>query len=582
LPLNPHNQKDLTKLMDARRWSTARMEPFRRKNYVGIRELVGYNYSEDGTGDRVPVNLLELAINIYMRQLSAGTPTPSITSPRRELMPIAADFELAMMQATNDYPIKDTIQECVLNALFTVGIVKCGEDRDGFFCIPVNLDDWVVDMSARRWEDRVFCGNKYRRFAEEVEQDKSLVKDARQHVIMAGDSSNTNETTGDEDSVASLSGVDNALSETGEPRKRVTLWDLYLVQERKVITVSEDWSTGPLKVVDWDMWEEGPFFQLGYGKVPNNIIPLAPRTIMMDLHLLINALFRKMGRQAERQKTTTGYRGQAADDAKRIVDASDGEAILMDNPEGVRQFVNPGVDPTTLAFSIQIKDLFTYLNGNLDALGGLSPQSGTLGQDELLRSAANQRIADMQERTVDFASKILNAMAYKEWHDPATDREVFKRIPGTDQGIVVNFDAKRRKGAEFSDFTVKAIPQSLTHTTPATKLQAIGNVFDRFIAPYIPMYEQNGLTIDFMGLIDVIARLGNLPELDGLVKQSVTPIMPEGEDTKAKKSPVTKRSYERINRPGATQGSKDAVAVKALMGVKSQASEMAQIGRSNG
>ncbi len=42
--------------------SRRRLQPYREKRVVAVREFVGRNYSDTGSRDRVPVNMLELFI----------------------------------------------------------------------------------------------------------------------------------------------------------------------------------------------------------------------------------------------------------------------------------------------------------------------------------------------------------------------------------------------------------------------------------------------------------------------------------------------------------------------------------------
>src|SRR5207253_10472217 len=57
----------------------------------------------------------------------------------------------------------------------------------------------------------------------------------------------------------------------------------------------------------------------------------------------------------------------------------------------------------------QLKQLFSSQAGNLDIMGGLSPQSKTAHQDAMLNQNSSQSIADMQDATVDRKSTRLNS-----------------------------------------------------------------------------------------------------------------------------------------------------------------------------
>ena len=98
----------------------------------------------------------------------------------------------------------------------------------------------------------------------------------------------------------------------------------------------------------------------------------------------------------------------------------------------------------------------------------------------------------------------------------------------------------------------------------------------------MPFIQQQGGEIDFKALVQLIADLGNTPELTDVIRFrdpfDVVPPSGSPEPTVAKPA-STKRTYERVNRPGATRSGKDDVMSRVLMGVGVQGSEMATMGR---
>ena len=81
-----------------------------------------------------------------------------------------------------------------------------------------------------------------------------------------------------------------------------------------------------------------------------------------------------------------------------------------------------------------------------------------------------------------------------------------------------------------------------------------------------------------------IGENSNLPDLPGFIRfqdmaeESSRPISgnprPEYISTK---SPVSHRTYERVNRPGATRHGRDAALMQTLLGGKAQGAEMAAL-----
>ncbi len=105
---NPNDEKTFHRLREAKDWSRQKLEPFRNKRMDSLRQYVGFNYSQDGAPDKVPINLLELATNIYVRQLAADRPRVLITTKEKNLKRQAIAFEKAMEELMDEIHITDT------------------------------------------------------------------------------------------------------------------------------------------------------------------------------------------------------------------------------------------------------------------------------------------------------------------------------------------------------------------------------------------------------------------------------------------------------------------------------------------
>jgi len=122
----------------------------------------------------------------------------------------------------------------------------------------------------------------------------------------------------------------------------------------------------------------------------------------------------------------------------------------------------------------------------------------------------------------------------------------------------------------------------MQHQTPESKVQGLRTVFAEIIQPMIPLMAEQGITLDIEGFLRKLAKLTNLTELNDIVIYS----SPNHEENPVGTSnqvggmaPVTNRTYTRVNRPGATNQGKSKVLQQALLGQKSQASEVAALGR---
>ena len=580
----------LKRLRTAIEYSRRRLQPFREQRYETLRQYVGYHYSDDGAADRVPVNMLELAINIYTQQMAARSPKALVHTQFKPLKPLAANFELALNQLLSEIRFGDTIRLAVIDALVGVGIIKTGLERkasveiDGFlhdvgqpFADVISLDNWVHDTTATKLEKCQFMGDRYRLPLEMVKQSPAFSNTDNLKATIKTSYNEQGDTKAE-----SLSGGTQV--DPDEYADHVELWDIWLPAENLLITIPAEGEGKPLRVIEWDGPENGPYHMLSFSPVPGNIMPLAPSALWMDLHDLANRMFRKLGRQAERQKTVLGIQSGAEDDGDRIIKTNDGEALRMDNPDRAREYRFGGIDQPSLAFLLQVKDLFAYLGGNLDSLGGLSPMADTLGQDQLLAQNASKRVADMQDRVIEFTKDVIKSLGFYLWNDPLIELPLTKRVPGFDSlSVPVTFGPDAKEG-DFLDYNISIETYSMQHRSPQMKLQALTQVFGQFIVPFAPMLAEQGIGIKFESLLKTISKYANVEELNDILE--FTQLSPEFDRQMVGNPPqkmgTTKHISERVNRPGATRHGKDAALSQLLMGGDVQPAEKAAIGRPTG
>lgn len=581
--MSKSNEDLYLRMRDAVDWSIRNMETIRANRLKAIKEYVGYHYSDNGSSKRVPVNLIELAVTIYIRLLAARAPHCLVTTQLAMLRPFAANLELFINQIPDEIGLSTTMRRAVLDAIFGLGIVKVGVASEGKMAegVPysepfvdiVQLDDYFVDMSARSWKEIDFEGNSY----------WMSINEAREVF-------NNPELQADEDSGSSDSNAEAAhtisVDETATVvYDRIRLRDVYMHKTGRIITYSVT-SGQVLRDEPWDGPEGSPYVKLFFEEVPGNLMPLAPVTVWQDLHDLGNALFRKLGREADSKKTVYAFRGGNDDDVDRFKRAKDGEGIRFDGAQPEALTVG-GVDQTTLAFFLQVRDTYNIMAGNLDSLGGLSPQAGTATQDKLLNEAASSRIRSMAEATTDFAKEIFKRLAWYLWTDPVRSSRALKMADeGLGLGVAVEWTPEARDG-DFLDYNFDIDVFSMQDDTPNFRVERFATIFERFIMPLSQHMEMQGAQLNIKEIIEFLAKNTNTPELlnfvsfpEPYVTQMRQPIGNQSPDYVSSKPSYTKRVYERVNRPGASRAGKDYALSQLLMGGKPQQDEAATIGRS--
>ena len=155
-------KSQLKRLRAAMDHGRKKLKSFRNHRFEAIKQYVGSHYSDEGAEDKVPVNLLEMAVNIYMRQLAAQAPKALVTTRHKTLKAPASTLTLAIDHLADEIDLGRTLRRAVLHSLFGLGIVKVGisatgeVEIEGFlhdvgqpFADAIGLDDWVHDMSSR-------------------------------------------------------------------------------------------------------------------------------------------------------------------------------------------------------------------------------------------------------------------------------------------------------------------------------------------------------------------------------------------------------------------------------------------------
>lgn len=509
---------DFGRLQAAVDWSLRQLEKPRAARLEAIREYVGAHYAEGGAERAVPTNFIELAATIYCRQLAARAPRCTVTARTRSLRPFAAAFEAVLNQLPDEIGLADTLRRAVLEALFSVAVVKVGVapgagEGDEPFCDLVPLDRWFCDMSAQTRGQIQFEGDTYRLPLREA-------RELYRAPWLEADPHATRDPEGREtaDSVSVGSAAD-------ELEDRVELRDVYVHATGRLVTYAVT-QRRVLRDVPFDGPEGSPYVLLGFSDVPGNLLPLPPAALWRDLHDLANSLFRRLARQAEARKTVAAFAGGNDDDVANLQRARDGEGLRYNGPKPELLSLG-GVDQPTLAFYLQLRDLFGYFAGNLDSIGGLSPQADTATQERLLAAAGSARMAAMADRVSEFCRAIFRRLAWYLWTDPLRHRRYEKPVKGTSLVVEGEWTPETRDG-DFLDYGFSIDVHSMAENSPEARVRRLAQAFQRFILPLMPAIEAQGGTVDPRRLVEFVGENIGLPELSSLIEFGEPGAAPEG------------------------------------------------------
>jgi len=524
---DPNSPLDRQKLFGTIDQDNGKMSSFRDTRKKFYNQIKGSHYGDEGARKKVPVNLLELAVSIYVRKLAPVTPRCLSVAEQIDLIPVAANMQEAVNTIASEINLGKTLRAVVMDSIMSpFGVVKMGvtdshevemngilHDANQPYVDAVHLDELVLDTNAKEFEQLDYIGDYYEVPLEYVQENKMFRKRARELArpsqLYTADRRDTRRTA-----------MNSITGSPSEPVKdKCKLIDVFLPYERVICTfLADNSSAPPLSVEDWDGPEPGPYKFLYFNKMPGTVMPLAPAMAWFDLHELANLLFSKLADQADRQKTI-GVADGSNDDGDRVVDAQDGEVIRLQGGRGVQEVVLGGVHEGNLAFASSVKDLFAYFSGNIDLLGGLANQTSGFGHDKMLTEQASERLKDMQAQTAEFLGDIFRDLAWYNWHDPVSYIPIKKRIHGTDIDVETAWTPDSKLG-DFLQYKFKIEPHGLIPKSPEERLSRLMTLMSQLVMPFGEQLAMQGMEIDLERLFQIASSYADIPELTDIVRPS--------------------------------------------------------------
>jgi hypothetical protein len=562
----------------------------REERVVAVKTCAGVHCSEEGSEVAMPLNLLSMYRTIVGRKLVANNPRALLTTDVREAKPVVAAMENWVNKQIQNINLVETLQRAVDDSLFCLGVVKVSLADPGMaanlgwairagepFAETIDLDDFVFDVHARRFDQCAFIGHRYR-----IPLKVAIKLYGKSRDLQATDDSLYNM---DGDERISIIGK-TTLAGYEELEPMIDLWEFYLPRHKLIITLRDDDMGGvglnrgkALEIKPWLGPKKGPYHILSMGYLPGNPMPVAPIQNLIDLANSVNQMIRKLMDQAERQKTITVVAGSASKEGATLADTNDGGMMYADRIDSINEVGYGGPNQNNFQLMGAFKELFSWQAGNLDILGGLGPQSKTATQDEMMQQNSSATIADMQQRAVAHAASVVNALCWYYHHDPQKIMKLTYSLPGMpDVTTPLQVGPAQMSGQQaqpgmmyrnhdYEDMSIRVDPYSLQYKSPEQRMAALDQVVSQILIPIAPILQQQGVGIDFQAYLAMKAKLGDMPDLLELVKMAPPP-QPTGDTAGEPQAPAmpqnTKREYVRRSEGGASNEGKAMASANAM------------------
>ncbi len=524
---NPNKASDRVRLNKSVKHAQGNLRDFKEEQQNNLEMFVGHRYGKKGTRKRQYLPLMYEAVMVHARHLAARNPTCLVVSDRPQLQGVAGDMQLALNHQLREIDFGRTLQLVVIEAMFSMGIAKMGvtpnqehevrgylHDANQTFVDHVQFENFFYDPTATTLESSDFIGDQYQLPTDYIKDNKMFNRRSR-HKAQATDKDGEF----DNDSIKAKSLSQRGAMEVTPLKPKTWVYDVWLPGDNLLVTMLKDHpSAQPLRVVEWEGPERGPYHTLGFTNVPGNVQPLAPATLWMDLHELANQLARKVAMQAKNQKKVA--MSEDGDDLQAILATDDGGSTTVERLDSVIEREFGGVNGNTVSFLQGVREMFSRSAGNLDILGGLAGQTDTLGQDRILNANANERVRDMQDQVVLYIQRIINEMAWYLWDDPLVSIPITKDVGG--YPIEDVWTPASREG-DFFDYNFKVEPHSLRSMSPGERLLQLQSTMGNFLMPVMDAFAAQGMGLDAEAYLELVSDYSGLPEL----KRVIAPL--EGE-----------------------------------------------------
>jgi len=564
-------------LRKAKQTSREALEPFRRVRKEMIRDYVGSWYSEDGSRNKVLVNMTNQTARIYTVALAANNPQVLVTTPIFENLPFARRFEVNLNRLISDMELDVTFRAIVLDAFFCIG---CGvvmmrdtdtrfhgllESEEDVWLDPgepwlnrVSLDDLILDMSAKELSKMRFCGHRYRADYEKVMAEPGYDKAVLTKLTPTSKYSTDNAEFA-RDIAAGIAVDDDEL------KPMIWLEDIWIPENKTVSTMAADLDLPPLLERDWTGSQAGPYKFLSLGNVPDNIVPASPAVNLKGMHDLQNRLHRRMEQDSDAHRVVNVYPPSAAEDAENLRKAQRNSWHRMNDPKSINQVEFGGVDQRDQALAMFIQEEYDRFAGNLGVMGGLASQADTATQETMLAGQVSRTEADMRMAVVKFASECILDLGQLMWEDQTMEMTSSVPMGNTAIQLPMDWTPEYRVGT-FEEYQFKVEPYSMVFKTPEQKLQELFQTLQQ-LAPLWPMFQASGATLDAEAIVDEIARLKNRPEFKRFITFASPAMMLGGDQNTIRSPAVTSRETVRKNIPtGGTPAARSNILQQVMTG----------------
>lgn len=498
-----------------------RMANFRSARIMFMRAFLGQYYDKShGEIGREPMNLIFNAIRVLLPQIVMSNPKYKIKSEYTEYRDYADLLALGLNFNSKQLKLHKVYRLWLMDAILGgVGIMKTGLADSGsvitfdndygidpgqIYSDHVDFDNFVFDpTNTGRLEESNWMGDRIR-----VDRQYLLDSGLYENDLVERLPSVSKQRLGDRASDLSTSNIQSRRMMYDD---QVEICEIHVRGAETIVTVPApqhaEIGSGPvfdryLREVDAYVPDDGPYTFLSITPpVPSNPMAVAPVGVWYDLHVMANRMIAKTIDQADRQKDLVLYRRTAADDAQEALDAPDGHAVGLDDPQGINVVSFGGQKSENLEMVSHLQMWFNTVAANPQGIGGQALDADSATEAQILQTNADTTLNDVRDLVYQAAAEEGRKRAFYLHTDPLLDIPLARRkTEMTESGPQpieeqVRLTPEVRRG-DFLDFTFEVEPESMERMDTQTRLTRLMD----FIGRVLPSAMQTGMMAMNMGL----------------------------------------------------------------------------------
>jgi hypothetical protein len=503
-----------------------------------------------------PLPLLFNAARTLVPQLVINFPRHVVETPYLPARQYAQSLGLALSLYDKKQSIPNIYRTVIVDALHSLGILKTGVESGGdilemeneadgstkidngqVYTERVSFDNFIADPDSREYLflDARFLGNIIR-VPRKVLLDSGQYDEDLVRRLPRDDSSTDNK-----NSTAALTMGNINANENSDLEDTVKIAEIWIPSANAVVTIpgvtdSDAMDTEEyLRVTDYYGVKEGPYTFLSLTiPIPDNPLPVPLMRILFQLEMAANRMATKISMQADRQKDVLLYRAEAADTAKMIVDAADGETIQCPDPTAINKISLGGQENSNEIHLDTLMSQFNMLAANVETLSGVSSAAKSATAANILQQNSAIGLADMQNAVYQMAAQEARRRAFYIHTDPLMNVILSKRVAvpgqmgsnmmGMPQWVtppqvqnVQEYLTPEQKDGDFLDLVFTIEPESMARVDSKLRLQQEQNFCQQILPAVVgaaQICQQLGMPFDAPAMLSRMAKDAGITWLD--------------------------------------------------------------------